>query len=157
MRSGLRSADMTAVTTVTDRRGAGGAPGLSDQGRWSASRASAATVAPRAVEQRRRDVDRQLWPSDSQFEWVRCGDRSGNSTHRHPSGGALDSTLALQGGKIMQVAPLQRPQTRRADRGVTRSHVVHCDKSHFVNRHLSDPILRRVRELQCRRSRRAVA
>src|SRR5216684_4845723 len=41
----------------------------------------------------------------------------------------------------MQVAPFQRSRTRRADRGVARRHVVHHDKLHFVNGHLTGPYL----------------
>jgi hypothetical protein len=41
----------------------------------------------------------------------------------------------------MQVAPFQRSRTCRADRGVARRHVVHHDKFHFVNGHLTDPYL----------------
>src|SRR6267143_4321660 len=45
----------------------------------------------------------------------------------------------------MQVAPFQRSRTLRTDRGVARRHVVHHDKLHFVNGHLTDPYLDRAR------------
>jgi hypothetical protein len=41
----------------------------------------------------------------------------------------------------MQVAPFQRPRTRRADRGIARRNVVHHHKLHFANGHLTDPYL----------------
>src|SRR5229473_101316 len=64
---------VTPVKTETSAVGVAlGCAGLSDQDRvrWNASQASAAMVAPRAVEQRRRNVNGQLRPSDSEFEWI---------------------------------------------------------------------------------------
>lgn len=113
--------------------------GPSDQGGSNRMRrTSAAMVDPSAVEQRGRDVSRQLRPSDSQFEWARRGDQSGECT-RH--GGTLDPAVASRGGKIVQIAPFQRSRTPRAGGGLARRHVVHHDKLHFVNRHLFDPFI----------------
>jgi len=41
----------------------------------------------------------------------------------------------------VQVASFERSRTRRADRGIARRHVVHHDKLHFVDRHLTGPYL----------------
>ena len=70
---------------------------LSEQDRssWNASQASTAMITPRAVEQRRRDVNGQLRPGDSDFEWSRRSDRSDKSTHHHLLGVALDPAIAL--------------------------------------------------------------
>src|SRR5882762_11711303 len=70
---------------------------LSEQDRssWNASQASTAMITPRAVEQRRRDVNGQLRPNDSEFEWVRRGDQSIESTKHHPLGVALDPAIAV--------------------------------------------------------------
>src|SRR5229473_3918124 len=76
---------VTPVKTETSAVGVAlGCAGLSDQDRvrWNASQASAAMVAPRAVEQRRRNVNGQLRPSGSEFEWSRWSDRSDESTHQ---------------------------------------------------------------------------
>ena len=54
-----------------------------------------AMITPRAVEQRCRDVNGQLRPSDSEFEWIRWGDRSDKATHHHPLGVAADPAIAL--------------------------------------------------------------
>src|SRR5260370_33631482 len=106
-------------------------------------------ITPRAVEQRRRDVNGQLRPNDSKFEWVRWSERSDESTDQ---GVALDTAIASRGGKIVQVAPFQRSRTRRADRGSARRHVVQQYKLHFVNRHLTYPvILWCVCEIECYR------
>src|SRR3954452_4571459 len=41
---------------------------------WTASEASTVMIGARAVEQYRRDINGQLRPNDSEFEWVRWGD-----------------------------------------------------------------------------------
>jgi len=56
-------------------------------------------------------------------------------------GVALDPAIASRCGKIVQVAPFQRPRARRADGGVARRPVVHHYKLHFVTGHLTGPYL----------------
>ena len=87
--------------------------------------ASAAMVAPRAVEQRRRDVNRQLRPSDGQFE----SSRSDEFTQ----GVAFDPAITSRCGKLAQVALFQRLRTRSAGTRGVRRRVVHQHKLHFVS------------------------
>jgi hypothetical protein len=93
---------------------------------------------PRAVEQRRRNVNGQPRPGGSEFECSRRSDRPDKSVYHRRLPIALDPAIAPRGGKIVQVAPFQRLRTGRANRGVARRHVVH---QHELNRHFSDPYL----------------
>ena len=93
---------------------------------------------PCAVKHRRRDINGQPRPGGSELECSRRSDRPDKSVYHRRFPVARDPAIEPRGGKIVQVAPIQRLRTRRADGGVARRHVVH---PYELNRQFSNAYL----------------